>query len=127
MRPKGLAHSPAFSHVAVIPPGASIILVGGQNPVHESSALIGEADIAVQVTRAVDNAETALATAGAGLTDVIQWNVLLAQGVDPGDAYGVIASRLASAEPPLVTAAFVGGLGASGALVEISAVAALLP
>jgi hypothetical protein len=33
LRPDGLVISPAFSHVAVIPPGATTIHVGGQNAV----------------------------------------------------------------------------------------------
>lgn len=127
LRPAGLVHSRAFSHVAIVPAGANTIYVGGQNSVDETGALIGDGEIAVQVSRALDNAETALAAAGAGLADVIQWNMLLIEGVEPGAAYGVIASRLAGAEPPLVTAAFVAGLGVPGALVELSAVAARLP
>lgn len=127
LRPAGLVHSLAFSHVAIVPAGASTIYVGGQNSVDETGALIGDGEIAVQVSLALDNAETALAAAGAGLADVIQWNVLLIEGVEPGAAYGVIAARLAGAEPPLVTAAFVAGLGVPGALVELSAVAARLP
>ena len=127
LRPAGLVHSRAFSHVTIVPAGASTIYVGGQNSVDETGALIGDGEIAVQVSRALDNAETALAAAGAGLADVIQWNVLLIEGVEPGAAYGVIAVRLAGAEPPLVTAAFVAGLGVPGALVELSAVAARLP
>jgi hypothetical protein len=31
LRPEGLARSPAFSHVAVVPPGATSVYVGGQN------------------------------------------------------------------------------------------------
>ncbi len=34
LRPAGLVQSPAFSHVAVIPPGATQILIGGQNGVN---------------------------------------------------------------------------------------------
>jgi hypothetical protein len=33
LRPDGLVRSPAFSHVAVVPPGATTIRVGGQNAV----------------------------------------------------------------------------------------------
>jgi enamine deaminase RidA (YjgF/YER057c/UK114 family) len=52
--------------------------------------------------------------------------VLFVDGVDPQAAYGAIAGELASEEPPLITAARVSGLGVPGALVEISAVAAVL-
>ena len=69
---------------------------------------------------------TALAAAGATLADVVQWTVLFVEGADIAAGYGAIAAKLASAEPALVTAAFVSGLGVPGALVEISAVAAVM-
>lgn len=126
IRPDGLVVSPAFSHVAVVPPGATTVYVGGQNSVDASGALIGEGDVAAQAARALDNAETALAAVGASLDDVVQWTVLFVDGADLGAGYGAIAGRLASDEPALVTAARVAGLGVPGALVEISAVAAVL-
>lgn len=126
LRPQGLVSSPAFSHVAVVPPGATTIYVGGQNAVDAAGALIGEGDVAVQSERALENARTALAAAGAALADVVQWTVLFVEGADIAAGYGAIAAQLASAEPALVTAAFVSGLGVPGALVEISAVAAVM-
>ena len=127
LRPEGLVNSPAFSHVAVVPPGATTIYVGGQNGVDESGAVVSD-DVAEQSVRAIDNAEGALAAAGASLADVISWTVLLADGADIGAAYGAIAPRLAvDGPPPLVTAARVAGLGVPGALIEVSAIAAVLP
>ena len=126
LRPQGLVSSPAFSHVAVVPPGATTIYVGGQNAVDAAGALVGEGDVAAQSERALENAQTALAAAGATLADVVQWTVLFVEGADIAAGYGAIAAKLASAEPALVTAAFVSGLGVPGALVEISAVAAVM-
>lgn len=126
IRPEGLVSSPAFSHVAVVPPGATTVYVGGQNAVDADGALIGEGDVAAQSVRALENASTALAAAGATLNDVVQWTVLFVDGVDLAAGYGAIAPQLASDEPALVTAARVAGLGVPGALVEISAVAAVL-
>jgi len=126
LRPQGLVSSPAFSHVAVVPPGATTIYVGGQNAVDAAGALIGEGDVAAQSEQALENARTALAAAGATLADVVQWTVLFVEGADIAAGYGAIAAKLASAEPALVTAAFVSGLGVPGALVEISAVAAIM-
>jgi enamine deaminase RidA (YjgF/YER057c/UK114 family) len=127
IRPEGLVASPAFSHVAVVPPGATTIYVGGQNAVDANGSLVGAGDIAVQAARALGNAKVALAAAGASVSDVVQWTVLFVDGTDVSAGYGAIAPELSSDEPPLVTAAFVAGLGVSGALVEISAVAAVLP
>jgi hypothetical protein len=57
----------------------------------------------------------------------VQWTVLFVDGADLAAGYGAIAADLASDEPGLVTAALVAGLGVPGALVEISAVAAVMP
>ncbi|MCO4275876.1 RidA family protein [Pseudarthrobacter sp. HLT3-5] len=126
IRPQGLISSPAFSHVAIVPPGATTIYVGGQNAVDVNGSLVGEGDVAVQSARALENARTALAAAGATLGDVVRWTVLFVDGVDLAAAYGAIASELASDEPALVTGARVAALGVPGALVEISAVAAVM-
>jgi enamine deaminase RidA (YjgF/YER057c/UK114 family) len=127
LRPEGLVVSPAFSHVAVVPPGATTIYVGGQNAVDADGSLVGPGDAALQSARALENVKTALAAAGASLGDVVQWTVLFVDGADIAAGYRAIAGELASDEPALVTAALVAGLGVPGALVEISAVAAVLP
>ncbi|MEL5991142.1 RidA family protein [Microbacterium phosphatis] len=124
IRPAGLVHSPAFSHVAVVPPGATTIYVGGQNAVDADGALVGGDDVAAQAGRAVDNAIAALAAVDATPADVIQWTVLIAEGADLRAAYGAIAAKVAAPEPPLVTAAVVAALGVPGVLIEVSAVAA---
>lgn len=126
LRPEGLVHSPAFSHVAIVPAGATTIYVGGQNSVAADGSLVGEGDVAAQATRALENVKTALTAAEATIEDVVQWTVLFVDGVDLAAAYGAIATELASDEPGLVTAARVAGLGVPGALVEIGAVAAIV-
>jgi enamine deaminase RidA (YjgF/YER057c/UK114 family) len=126
LRPDGLVSSPAFSHVAVVPPGATTIYVGGQNSVDADGSLVGGDDVAAQSVRAVENVQTALAAAGATFADVIQWTVLFVDGVDLAAAYGAIAPLLASDEPPLVLGARVAGLGVPGALIEVSAIAAVV-
>lgn len=125
LQPDGLVVSPAFSHVAIVPAGATTIYVGGQNGVDATGSVVS-ADVAEQSRRAIDNVSVALQAAGASLTDVLQWTVLIAEDADLGAAYGAIAPRLAGAgAPPLVTAARVAGLGVPGALIEVSAIAAL--
>ncbi|NYD79767.1 RidA family protein [Arthrobacter cupressi] len=127
LQPEGLVRSPAFSHAAVVPAGAATIYVGGQNGVDASGTVVSD-DVAEQSLRAVANARLALEAAGASLADVVQWSVLLHVDADLGAAYGAIAPQLARAgAPPLVTAARVAGLGVPGALIEVSAIAAVLP
>jgi enamine deaminase RidA (YjgF/YER057c/UK114 family) len=125
LQPDGLVVSPAFSHVAIVPPGATTIYVGGQNGVDASGTIVSD-DVAEQSSRAIDNASIALEAAGASLADVVQWTVLIKEGADLTAAYGAVGPRLAGpGAPPLVTAALVAGLGVPGALVEVSAIAAL--
>lgn len=124
-QPAGLVVSPAFSHVAVVPPGATTIYVGGQNGVDETGAVVS-IDAGEQSLRAVRNARVALESAGAGLDDVIGWTIYIHQDADLRAAYGAVASTLSrDGSPPLVTAALVAGLGVPGALIEVSAVAAV--
>ncbi|MGH3705599.1 MAG: RidA family protein, partial [Agromyces sp.] len=109
IQPAGLVVSPAFSHVAIVPAGATTVYVGGQNGVDETGVVVSD-DVAAQSVRAIDNAAVALEAAGASLTDVVQWTVFIAESADLGAAYGAIAPRLAGAgAPPLVTAALVAG------------------
>jgi enamine deaminase RidA (YjgF/YER057c/UK114 family) len=125
LQPDGLVRSPAFSHVAIVPPGSTTVYLGGQNGVDETGAIVSD-DIADQSVRALENAVVALEAAGATLDDVIQWNILFDERADVRAAYGAIAGRLArDGAPPLVTAAKVARLGVTGALVEISGVAAV--
>ncbi|WP_029289524.1 RidA family protein [Cellulomonas sp. HZM] len=126
LQPAGLVVSPAFSHVAVVPPGATTVYVGGQNGVDVTGVVVGDG-VAEQSRRAVENAGVALRAAGASFDDVVQWTVLIAADADLREAYGAVAPLLATdGAPPLVTAAVVAGLGVPGALVEVSAVAAVL-
>ena len=99
VQPAGLVVSPAFSHVAVVPGGATTIYVGGQNGVDDTGAVVS-ADVAEQSARALDNVSTALEAVGATLADVIQWTVLIAQDADLNAAYGAIAPHGSPARVP---------------------------
>jgi enamine deaminase RidA (YjgF/YER057c/UK114 family) len=127
LRPAGLVHSPAFSHVAVVPPGATTIHVGGQNAVDASGALVGGDDIAAQTRQVMSNVVTALAAADATVRDVVAWTILVLEGVDFGAAYAAAAPTLqVEGDPSLVTAAQVSALAFPGALIEVAAVAAVV-
>jgi enamine deaminase RidA (YjgF/YER057c/UK114 family) len=126
LRPEGLVPSRAFSHVAVVPPGATTIHVGGQNAVDAAGALVGGDDVAAQTRQVLANLQTALAAAGATLADVVSWSILVVDGVDLASGYAVAASALdPDRDPPLITVAKVPGLAVLGALVEVSAIAAV--
>jgi len=115
LRPSGLVESPAFSHVAVVPPGATTIFIGGQNAVDQDGALVGGADAAAQTKKVMENLVTALAAAGAGIDDLVSVTVVLVEGVDVQAAYAAAAPSLASAKtPPLVNGLLVSSLGVPG-------------
>jgi len=124
LRPEGLVQSPAFSHVAVVPPGATTIYIGGQNAVTADGALVGGDDVVAQTEQVMANLRVALAAAGATVHDLVMVTVLLVEGVDLNQAYPVAAAALAGAAP-LVTAMRVAGLAVPGALIEVSAIAAV--
>ena len=92
LQPDGLVVSSAFSHVAVVPAGATTIYVGGQNGVDADGKIVSD-DVAEQSARAIDNASTALEAAGAALADVVQWTVFMAEDADLNAAYQAIGSR----------------------------------
>jgi enamine deaminase RidA (YjgF/YER057c/UK114 family) len=124
LRPEGLVQSPAFSHVAVVPPGATTLYIAGQNAVDGEGTLVGGDDVAAQTQQVMKNLHVALAAAGASVQDLVMMTILFVDGVDLDAAYPVAAAELAGAAPPVV-AVRVAGLGVPGALLEVSAVAAL--
>ena len=124
LRPPGLVQSPAFTHVAVVPPGCTTILVGGQDAVDADGQLVGGDDVVAQTRQVMANLQVALAAAGAGVADLVAMTILFVDGVDLTAAYPVAAEALAGAAPT-VTAAQVAALGVPGALLEVSAVAAV--
>ncbi|ASR37878.1 hypothetical protein BAY61_25940 [Prauserella marina] len=124
LRPDGLVESPAFSHVALVPAGATTIYIAGQNAVDGEGTLVGEGDIAVQTRQVMKNLHVALAAAGASVQDLVMMTILFAEGADLGPSYPVAAAELAGAAPP-VTVAWVSRLAVPGALVEVNAVAAV--
>jgi enamine deaminase RidA (YjgF/YER057c/UK114 family) len=124
LRPEGLVHSPAFTHVAIVPPGATTIYIGGQNAVTGDGTLVGGEDVAAQTKQVMTNLRVALAAAGASVQDLVMITILLVEGADLAAAYPVAAAELAGAAPPVV-AVRVAGLAVPGALLEVSAVAAV--
>ena len=123
LRPEGLVQSPAFTHVAVVPPGATTVYIGGQNAVDGDGTLVGD-DVAAQTKQVMKNLHIALAAAGANVQDLVMMTVLFVDGVDLAAAYPVAAAELAGTAPPVVGVR-VAGLAVPGALVEVSAVAAV--
>ena len=100
LRPDGLVASPAFSHVAVVPPGATTVYVGGQNAVDQNGELVGGTDVAAQTRQVMANLVTALQAAGVGIEHLVSVWVMLVEGVDVQAAYAAAAATLGSRECP---------------------------
>ena len=126
LRPVGLVNSPAFTHVAVVPPGMTTLYVGGQNAVDGEGRLIGGDDAAAQTEQVMKNLKTALAAAGATVHDLVSMTIYLAEEVDLAEAYPVAAAGLEGAAPT-VQGIRVTSLTVPGALLEVSAIAAVAP
>jgi enamine deaminase RidA (YjgF/YER057c/UK114 family) len=127
LRPEGLVHSPAFSHVAVVPPGATTIYIGGQNAVDATGAIVGGDDVGAQTTQVMKNVQIALAAAGATMSDVVSMTLFAVDGIDLRAGYAAAAQALnPHGDPPLIAAAMVPSLAVPGALVELSAIAAVM-
>lgn len=125
VNPPGLPANPAFSQAVRIPAGADLVFVGGQNGIGADGSLAGPG-LAEQTAAALANLDACLRAAGAALGDVVAWSVLLTAGTSPRDGFAAFAKAWpATTPPPTITVAIVSGLAIPGALVEISAVAAI--
>jgi enamine deaminase RidA (YjgF/YER057c/UK114 family) len=111
--------------LAVVPPSASLVYVGGQNAVNAVGEIVGT-DIAAQTAQAMHNVVAALAAGGATLADVFKLSIYLVQGQPLAAAYGAAQPFFPRATPPpTVSVLFVAGLANPAFLIEIEAVAAI--
>lgn len=126
LNPDGLHKNPAFTQAVVVTGPATTIYVGGQNALDVSGNIVGKGDIKAQTEKALRNLETALQAAGAGLENVVKWNVLIRQdqSVHAGfEAFQKIWGQRPN--PPAITGTIVPAFGHPDFLVEIDAVAVL--
>ena len=124
--PDGLHAHPAFTHVATVSGDATTIYVGGQNAVTADGEVVGAGDLAAQTTKALANLETALASAGARLDDVLKWTVHVVDGQPVDEGFAAFAHVWGGrGDPPLITMLRVAGLAHPEFLVEIDTVAAI--
>ena len=98
LRPEGLVRSPAFSRVAVVPPGATTLYIGGQNAVDGDGTLVGGDDSAAQTQQVMTNLHVALAAAGAGVQDLVMMTILLVEGADLDAAYPVAGAGIGGSD-----------------------------
>jgi enamine deaminase RidA (YjgF/YER057c/UK114 family) len=126
LNPKGLSKPAGFTQVVVAPAG-KLVYVSGQVPLNSSGDVVGKGDFRAQVTQVMENLKTALAAAGATMTDLIKLNYYVVN-LKP-DQVSVIrevrAKYLSAERPPAGTLVGVTALVREDYMIEIEAVAAV--
>jgi enamine deaminase RidA (YjgF/YER057c/UK114 family) len=127
LSPETLYKSPVFSQVAVVPPEATLVYVGGQNGVGTDGQVVGK-DIGSQTRQAMHNVVAALEAAGASLSDVFKFTIYLVQGQPLQAAFEAAQPFFPRDTPPATVSMLqVAGLANPDFLIEIEAVAAIKP
>jgi enamine deaminase RidA (YjgF/YER057c/UK114 family) len=124
LRPSGLHHNPAYSHV-VVASGARTIYIAGQVSIDEEGGVVGEGDLAAQTTQVMQNLGLALKAAGASYANIVKI-VTFVVGYKPELRPIIGQARSAFFEgmtPPASTLVGVSALAAPEWLIEIEAVA----
>lgn len=126
VNPPGMHSNPVYSQATILPAGARLMVIGGQNAVDEHGAIVGVGDLARQAAKALDNLITVLAAAGATLDDLLKVTIYLVDGQDLRPAFGEWMARWGQrTNPPSVTGLTVTGLARPEFLIEIEALAAV--
>jgi len=123
LRPSGLHHNPAYSHV-VTASGARTIYISGQVSVDEEGRIVGEGDLAAQTTQVMQNLGLALKAADATYANIVKITTFVVNykpELRPviGKARSVFFEGM---EPPASTLVGVTALAAPEWLIEIEAI-----
>ena len=126
LNPDGMYKSPVFSQGIILPAGARILLIGGQNGVDAKGEIVGKGDVVAQTRQALANLQRVLDTAGATLENLVKVTIIMQQDIDLNAAFGAwMAVWGQRTNPPTVTALRVAGLANPDFLIEIEAQAVL--
>ncbi len=124
INPDGLSKNPAFTNVIVVTGQVKTLYIGGQDALDASGMIVGKGDIRKQTEQVFNNLQAALKAGGAGLENVIKWNVYIVQGQPIQPAFEVFQNVWGRRpDPPAITGVFVFGLANPDFLVEMDAVA----
>lgn len=126
IRSASLSDAAEYAYAATAPADARLIFLAGSCPLNEDGSTAGVGDFAAQATKCIENMETALAAAGAGMTDIISTRVLVAstEQSDLVTAWEVVREAFGDHDVPS-TLLGVTVLGYDHQLVEIEAIAAV--
>ena len=124
INPDGLPKNPAFTNVVTVTGPVKTVYIGGQDAVDASGAIVGKGDLKAQTEQILKNIQAALAAAGAQPEHVIKWTIYVVQGQSVQDGFAAFQSVWGNPpNPPVITVAFVAGLGHPDFLAEIDAIA----
>jgi len=124
INPDGLPKNPAFTNVVTVSGPVKTVYIGGQDAVDSSGAIVGKGDLKAQTEQILKNIQAALAAAGAQPEHVIKWTIYVVQGQSVQDGFAAFQSVWGNpSNPPVITVAFVAGLGHPDFLAEIDAIA----
>lgn len=124
INPQGMHRNPAFSQAILLPAGARMLIIGGQNAVDAAGEVVGKGDPGAQTAKALDNLQLCLRAAGATLEQLVQVRIYLVGDIDLRPGFGAWMAVWGNrADPPTVTGIRVHGLAHPDFLVEIEALA----
>jgi len=127
IRSSELSDVAEYAYAATAPAGARYIHLAGACPIDEAGATVAPGDYRAQAQKVMESLVTALAAAGAGLTDVVYTRVLVASSrqQDLVAAWEVVRAAFGEHDAPS-TLFGVTVLGYTDQLVEVEAVAAVV-
>jgi len=126
LNPEGMYKSPVFSQGIIVPAGARMLLIGGQNSVDAKGEIVGKGDIARQTEKALENLQTVLKAAGGKLEDLVKVTIYIQQDADLRAGFGAwMAVWGERGTPPTVSGVRVSALTNPDFLIEIEAQAVL--
>jgi len=124
LNPASLHTNPAFSQGVRIDGGA-LIVVGGQNGTDTAGEIVSD-DLGEQTVQALRNVLDVLAEGGADQSHVAKLNIYLITGGDVTAGYQA-AAEVWGQNPTAITVLQVAGFARPEVLVEIDALAVLMP
>ncbi|MEU7997406.1 RidA family protein [Micromonospora sp. NPDC049060] len=126
IRVPALSDAAEYAYAATVEPPARLVYTAGACPLDADGRTVSPGDPVGQARQVMANLETALAAAGARLTDVVKTTVYVASSrqEDLVAAWEVVRDAFGDYDPPS-TLLGVAVLGYSDQLVEVEAVAAV--
>jgi len=100
-----------------------MVIVSGQVPLDAQGRLVGQDDPAAQITQVFENLRTALAAAGASMSQVVKLTVFLTDLADLADFRRVRDEFITEQAPPASSLVQVSGLVNPAFRVEVEALA----